>query len=279
VKVLTTSISNHLTQDVTTIATCWEIARRDGITLRFTSLDQDLTIGGNVYSSLAGYTPSAVVSTNDFAVDNMTVDSVLDVDVITEEDLLGGIYDGASVRIFQVNWADPDGGEIDLKTGTIGEVRIAGDRFVVELRGLTSALQTSIGEVYSASCRASFGDSRCKVLLSTLEVAGAVTAVNTRLDIATTLTQEDGYFTYGRIEWLTGNNVGQMLEIKGFVSSVVSMVLPPLNDVVVGDTFKIVPGCDRTLDTCVSRWDNVLNFRGEPYVPGIEAVIAPGRRT
>ena len=278
-KVLTTAMSNHLAQDVTTLATCWEIARRDGVTLRFTSCDQDLTIGGNAYSSLAGYTPSAVVSTNDFAVDNLTVDSVLDVDTITEEDLLGGLYDGAAVRIFQVNWADPDGGEIDLKTGTIGEVRIVGDRFIVELRGLTAALQTSIGEVYSASCRASFGDARCKMLLSTYETTGAVTAVNSRLDIATTLTQADDYFTYGQIEWLTGANAGQVLEIKGFTTAVVSMVLPPLNDVAVGDTFKITPGCDRTLDTCITRWNNVVNFRGEPYVPGIEAVIAPGRRS
>ena len=31
-------------------------------------------------------------------------------------------------------------------------------------------------------------------------------------------------------------------------------------------------GCDKRLATCIDRFANVLNFRGEPYVPGQDAL-------
>ena len=41
-----------------------------------------------------------------------------------------------------------------------------------------------------------------------------------------------------------------------------------------GDAFRVHPGCDKRLDTCIDRFANVLNFRGEPYVPGQDAMMS-----
>jgi hypothetical protein len=30
----------------------------------------------------------------------------------------------------------------------------------------------------------------------------------------------------------------------------------------------LFPGCDKTRATCVAKFSNILNFRGEPDVPG-----------
>ena len=40
-----------------------------------------------------------------------------------------------------------------------------------------------------------------------------------------------------------------------------------------GDTFAVYPGCDKRLETCIGRFNNVINFRGEPYVPGLDAMM------
>lgn len=29
-------------------------------------------------------------------------------------------------------------------------------------------------------------------------------------------------------------------------------------------------GCDKTVATCVARFGNIVNFRGEPYLPGMD---------
>ena len=39
-------------------------------------------------------------------------------------------------------------------------------------------------------------------------------------------------------------------------------------DVVVGDKLRIFPGCDKTNPICISKFNNGINFVGEPYVPG-----------
>ena len=33
---------------------------------------------------------------------------------------------------------------------------------------------------------------------------------------------------------------------------------------------ELVEGCDKRLETCLSRFGNVVNFRGEPFLPGID---------
>lgn len=52
----------------------------------------------------------------------------------------------------------------------------------------------------------------------------------------------------------------------------------PFN-VQVGDDLAIYVGCDKKLATCISRFANVINFRGEPYVPGQDEFFSfPGAR-
>lgn len=41
-----------------------------------------------------------------------------------------------------------------------------------------------------------------------------------------------------------------------------------------GDTFNMYAGCDKRLNTCFTKFANVLNMRAEPYVPGQDAFIA-----
>ena len=42
----------------------------------------------------------------------------------------------------------------------------------------------------------------------------------------------------------------------------------------VGDTFYYYPGCDKRRETCWLKFGNILNFRGEPDMPGLDAALA-----
>ena len=44
-KTIATDLAVHLTGEVTTLATCWKITRRDGVILGFTDHIRDLEIG------------------------------------------------------------------------------------------------------------------------------------------------------------------------------------------------------------------------------------------
>lgn len=44
----------------------------------------------------------------------------------------------------------------------------------------------------------------------------------------------------------------------------------PALPVVAGDLVELIEGCDKSLATCAARFTNAVNFRGEPYLPGID---------
>ena len=52
------------------------------------------------------------------------------------------------------------------------------------------------------------------------------------------------------------------------------LFLPMAYAIESGDVFRIHPGCDKRLETCIDRFANVLNFRGEPYVPGQDLLMS-----
>jgi hypothetical protein len=74
--------------------------------------------------------------------------------------------------------------------------------------------------------------------------------------------------------------VSAMLVLAGVPSSTSDLLLMaeafPF-DVQVGDTALVEAGCDRLIGTCKTKFDNVINFRGEPYVPGMDQIIQRGR--
>ena len=171
-KSTSTALAAHLAGPVTTLATCWRITRVDGAEFFFTDHDQDLLFDGHVYKASSGYSRTAIANDASLSVDNLDVEGVFDSAAITEEELRAGLFDQAEVRIFLVNWADPSMGALRMRRGWFGEVVLTEQNvFRTELRGMTQALQQSIGELYSPECRADLGDHRCKVPINPPEIA------------------------------------------------------------------------------------------------------------
>ena len=46
------------------------------------------------------------------------------------------------------------------------------------------------------------------------------------------------------------------------------------NDIAVSDGFTVTAGCDKQLETCKTKFDNVVNFRGFPHMPGNDFAVS-----
>ena len=108
--------------------------------------------------------------------------------------------------------------------------------------------------------------------------SGIVTAFTDRAVFTATLDESraiDDWFAGGVLTWETGANAGRAIEVKGWTRSNgrIELFLPMGYAITPGDAFRVHPGCDKRLDTCIDRFANVLNFRGEPYVPGQDAMM------
>lgn len=279
-KSISAGLDAHLAQATTTLATIWKITRADGQVFGFTDHDVDITMPGDItYVAAQGYDPSEIQTSGRLNVDNLEVVGFLDAAGITQADLEAGKWDYASVIIARVNWADTSQGVLYQRRGELGQVSVQDGRFVVELRGLMQYLQRNIGRVTAPNCDAKLGDARCGVDLGALTVSGTVTTATSRQAFTdSALAQPAHYFRYGLVTWLTGENADARMEVKSFASGgIVTLQLPMIGAIAVGDTFEISPGCDkvRTGD-CITKFSNAINFRGFDLVPGVDrTLIAP----
>lgn len=267
----------HHAEPVQTRAWCWKVTRRDAQVFGFTSTNAPISFGGVTYEASTGFTPSSIDGKSDLSVPNLDVVGLLDSASITEEDLLAGRWDGAEVEVFEVNYTDLTQGTMNLRTGTIGTVSAGRSSFTAELRGLAQQLQQPVGELFSPACAATLGDSRCKVALGPLTVTGSVTtATSARAFADSTRTEGDDYFGAGLLTWTSGFNVDLPMEVRDHVQSGGAFVLalPMPFEIRVGDTYSLVPGCrKRAIEDCKTKFSNIVNFRGHPYVPGNDRVL------
>lgn len=286
-------LSSAIADSSTRFVTCWRLARTDGQVFTFTTCDRDLTIGGEVYLARTGIDRTAVNTVSDMGVGTMDVLGLLDPDppngtprtteIITPGDCRNGLFDFAEVSVFLAKWDDPEAGQIILLRGWLGEVTTDDTgRFRAELRSLTQRINVTVGELYSPECRASLGDSRCKFDLSTVTATGTVGAQSTRSLIRfTDLTAAAGYYDGGVLTMTSGKNAGTKREVISWsgpssTGAELKLFLPFGQDLAEGDTFTVTPGCDRQLSTCRDRFNNLLNYRGEPCVPGSDKMSQYG---
>jgi uncharacterized phage protein (TIGR02218 family) len=90
---------------------------------------------------------------------------------------------------------------------------------------------------------------------------------------------DDAWFVGGVLTWLTGANAGAAgtLKVDRMVSSTrrrLELWQEPGMPVAVGDRFRVTAGCDKRAETCKAKFDNLLNFRGFPHIPGDDWVTA-----
>ena len=154
-KTLNPALTTHLAGEVTTLATCWKLTRRDATVLGFTDHDRDITYSGVTYVAATGFSPSAIANSAALNVDNLDVEGMLSSGSITEADILAGLYDFAQIEIFMLNYNDLTQGILKLRRGWLGEVSLTRQHFTAEGRGLTQLLSQDIGESVSPSCRLS----------------------------------------------------------------------------------------------------------------------------
>lgn len=258
-----------LQPELTRVALCWWVERADGVGIGFTSHDRMLVVDGRDHAAAPGMVPSAVTRSAGFDVATLDVKGALTSDRVTAADLAAGRWDGARVRMFAVDWGDPGGPRVELARGEIGDVSVADGAFTAELRGSTAVLERAVVEQTSPECRASLGDRRCRVdMAGRVAVARVAEVVSGQVLVLDRAEPEANAYGYGRVRFLDGANAGLSVAVTASDGDRITLRDPPRLSVAAGERIELRQGCDRLLATCAGRFANVVNFRGEPHLPG-----------
>jgi uncharacterized phage protein (TIGR02218 family) len=278
---ITPALQGKLDSGVTTLARCWVVTRRDGVTMGFTDHDEDIVIDGVTCHAGTGLTSSEATARLGLAVDGSEIAGALANDSLGEHDLAAGYYDAADITVHLVDWSEPSL-RVLLQKGVLGEVRREGAAFTAEFRSLAHRLNEESGRLYTATCSADLGDARCAVDLdnpahngsgAVASLAGASAFRASGLG-----SFADGWFTGGKLTFTGGDNEGFAVEVKmhrvALDGVLIELWQQPPEPIALSDTFTVTAGCDKRFATCRDRFANAANFRGFPHIPGNDFVIS-----
>ena len=265
----------HLQGGATTVCQAWSVVRADGVGYGFTDHDRDLSFDGVLFKASSGLTASALAQSTGLSVDNAEAMGALSDAAITEADLQAGRFDAAEVRIWLVNWADVSA-RVEQFRGSFGEISRAGGAFRAELRGLSEVLNRPQGRVYHKSCPAVLGDLQCRFDLSQVGFSAEVAVVSVdgegRVHLPALPGSANGWFERGRLRVVSGAAAGLVGLVKFDVASASARVVELWTGLAVpltaGNVVRLEAGCDKTAATCRGKFNNFLNFRGFPHLPG-----------
>ena len=277
-RVLPSCLAAAIASGAARLCTAFVVTRTDGVTMGFTDHDRDLLVDGVACAAATGLTAGAADQTLGDAAGTASVSGALVSGAITEADIAAGLYDGAVIQAWRVDWSDP-ASRVLLWWGVVSRLQRDGQAFVAEVEGPLQALERVAGRTYQRQCDAALGDSRCRadVSAAAFNGAGVVAAVleNRRLTTTGLETFAAGWFAGGLLAWSAGANAGRTMRVAAHLSGgVLVLESPAAGAVAVGDAFAVQAGCDKAMATCASKFANLMNFQGFPDIPGDDFLAA-----
>ena len=255
--------------ELETVATWWRLLRADGVTR---ALPRTMPTSGSMASCIARrpawchrrsaappvFRPTAPRCRCDFA------------RAIAAADLVAGRFDGGRSADWPGRLAEPE--RQTIYRG-IGAVSAEANGFTAELQSRKAELQQD-GAAHQPRCRARFCGPGCG------------------LSAARYGPRPSSHRTIGQRPYCPRgvSQPAQVVEVKSAGSTgrppgcASQSLLPmrrhsphsrPIADPA-GARAIVRQGCDHSLATCSGRFDNAVNFRGEPFLPGNDLVIRYG---
>ena len=284
-RLIPAALQTHLDGRTTTLCRCFKLTLSNDDVLGFTDHDRILSFDSVSYNPQDGYSVTTYQQRIGLSVDTVDVSAALSSTSLTQEDLDKGLYDGATLEIFIVNWQAVSQ-RFTLFKGIAGDVKRNKLQFEAEIRSEVHKLNQPQGRTYSRLCDAVLGDSRCtkNIAVSPFSENGSVDSIvdNQNFTVTGFTQDETGWFDVGKLLFTGGMNAGLMFDIKSHTVSagdhVIKLWQRPPFDVTAADTVTLTAGCKKDFAACQEKFENEINFQGFLYIPNPDLAIKPLNR-
>ncbi len=255
----------------TTLCFCWRVTKRDGAVLGFTDHDRVLRFGGADFEPDSGFSQSEAQSSLGLAVDTAEVEGAISSARLSEAEIDAGLFDGAKVETFRVDWMKPDEAE-PIRVSAIAKIVRRDGLLVAELESLARNLDRPAGRRLRRDCDAMLGDARCRFDLGSPGMQDSGTILSRIGPDVYAVSGLDGFADgwFGEGRFIAGGLTRRVKSHRRATEGVV-LTLDAGADLTTGTVFTIEAGCDKSFATCRDKFSNTVNFRGFPHLPGNDA--------
>jgi uncharacterized phage protein (TIGR02218 family) len=255
---------------VSNYAICWHIQLTNGDQLRLTNYNEDINIKDYKYIAESIFTYKSIEKSSELLAGKNEICGIICDKYFKRQDIINGKLNDAYIEIFLINTNHLDNGKLILNQGYVSNIKIIDNKFIANISSLKNKFNNKITNSFSQNCRAKFCDKDCSLYEENYKFYGTISKVlsnNTLFDAERN--EENFYFNFGEITFISGNNTGLCFQVKNFKNGEIELNLPSIYKLAVGDTYAIIAGCDKNFSSCVTKFNNALNFRGEPYISKI----------
>jgi len=236
-------------------------------TFRFTSGEEEVVVETNTYVPLE-ISRSVMVISQEFESNVMTLTVPAATPLVRKYiEVVPGQRGILTIR--RLHRTDNDGEFITIFKGIIRSVSftMVGLTAEIVVQPLTSALSRSVPRfVYSGVCNHILYDTGCTVSQNSYRFIGEVGLVSGNVYTVTNLSvgRPNGWATGGFVYDANGIDYRLILD---HVGDQITLLLPFQSTVGTGSQVQVFAGCDHSISTCGSKFNNVTNFGGFPFVP------------
>ena len=168
------------------------------------------------------------------------------------------------LTIYRLHRTDTSNQKISYWKGRVLSVKAEGKRVKLVCESIFSSLKrTGLRARYERSCRHTVFDTQCRVSIELYRLAGTIQYQTpdfiTLSDIAPMTTN---YYAGGMARDVD-NNYRFIVANDSYTVT----LSRPFGRQMLTEELVLYPGCDKTRDTCKSKFNNVLNYGGFPWIP------------
>ncbi len=251
----------------------------DGSVLGYTNVDVSFSYNGTLYAA------------NSVRIDGLKFKQSIGLDAdsqqisiaaLSTDTITGGAgflqalrnraFDGCRIARTRVFFSDTIGGTVvggvllfQGRLGKIDEIGRTAAKLTVnsDLCLLDNYMPRNM---YQPTCLHTLYDSGCTLIKANFGTNGAVGAGSTFNQI--NWSGAGINFQQGTLTFTSGVNSGLSVTVGGALNGAYLTLIYPLQQApAVGDAFTVYFGCDHTESTCLTKFNNLVNFRAFPFVP------------
>ena len=275
-------LSNHLSTSQSFLSCdLYELKLKSGISYYWADTDADVNYGGHTYKGDGPIITREKIATNSA----VSVDKLNVTITASQSDQIGGMpvlevahnggLDGATLDLRRAFFDDV--GKviecIDLFHGICEVTQGGGFILKISAKSVVQKLKIEYPtRRYYPQCPYSIYSKECGVDIKSYRKKAKVTAVTGTNTVQIDIPFEDGYYTAGGMEWISGPLAGQATQIMDSKNSTIIYMSATNTSPRIGDVAYIYPGCDKTPTTCKNKFNNFSRNRATPYVPLKETI-------
>lgn len=247
-----------------------------GTIVRYANYDMTLIYSGNTYDSNGpGFERTSVRTVFGLEVDTLDIKIWPDA-----TDQIGGlpwiqaaargVLDNATLSLDRAFMSSPGTivGTLNIFSGRVSDLSMTRTEVDMTVKSDLELLNIQMPrELYQANCLHTLYDTDCGLNRASFAVTTTVLAAISTTKLNVGLTNPDGYFDLGYGQFTSGVLNGVKRTVKAYGGGTVILLnpLPQLPNS--GDTMTFYPGCDKLQPTCANKFNNLVNFKGFPFIP------------